>query len=141
MKKFLSIALIFTLVFSTFAFVPSTSSQAATKQILIARLNGNTLTCHKSTFNTNLKGNKDWQWENIVGYGKKLSYKVSPKCKFYTLSADSITLSKVSRSTFKKKLYDYSKQRENGVTYYWGTAAKITIKGGKVVKIQQVYQA
>ena len=51
MKKFLSIALIFTLVFSTFAFVPSTSSQAATKQILIARLNGNTLTCHKSTFN------------------------------------------------------------------------------------------
>ena len=42
MKKFLSIALIFTLVFSTFAIVPSTSSQAATKQILIARLNGNT---------------------------------------------------------------------------------------------------
>ena len=55
MKKFLSIALIFTLVFSTFAFVPSTSSQAATKQILIARLNGNTLTCHKSTFNTQFK--------------------------------------------------------------------------------------
>ena len=113
MKKFLSIALIFTLVFSTCAFVPSTSSQAATKQILIARLNGNTLTCHK----------------------------VSPKCKFYSLSADSVTLSKVSRSTFKKKLYDYSKQRENGVTYYWGTAAKITIKGGKVVKIQQVFQS
>ena len=82
MKKFLSIALIFTLVFSTFAFVPSTSSQAATKQILIARLNGNTLTCHKSTFNTNLKGNKDWQWENIVGYGKKLSYKVYQNANF-----------------------------------------------------------
>ena len=61
--------------------------------------------------------------------------------KIYTLSADSVTLSKVSRSTFKKKLYDYSKQRENGVTYYWGTAAKITIKGGKVVKIQQVFQS
>ena len=133
MKKFLSIPLIFALVFSVLAITPSTPSQAATKEILIARLNGNTLTCHKSTFNTNLKGNKDWQWENIVGYGKKLSYKVSPNCKFYTLSADSVTLSKVSRSTFKKKLYDYSKQRENGVTYYWGTAAKITIRG--IVKI------
>lgn len=141
MKKFLSVALIFALVFSALSAASSTTSQAATKEILIARLSGNTLTCHKSTFNTNLKGNNDWQWQNIVGYGKKLSYKVSSKCKFYTLSADSVTLSKVSRSTFKKKLYDYSKQRENGVTYYWGTAAKITIKGGKVVKIQQVYQS
>ena len=77
MKKFLSIPLIFALVFSVLVITPSTPSQAATKEILIARLNGNTLTCHKSTFNTNLKGNKDWQWENIVGYGKKLSYKVS----------------------------------------------------------------
>jgi len=25
-------------------------------------------------------------------------------------------------------------KEKNGVTYYWGTAAKITIKGGKVVK-------
>lgn len=141
MKKVLSIALIFTLVFSTLAIVPSTPSQAATKEILIARLSGSTLTCHKSTFNTNLKGKNDWEWENIVGYGKKLSYKVSPKCKFYTLSADSVTLTKVNRSSFKKKLYDYSKQKENGVTYYWGTAAKITIKGGKVVKIQQVFQS
>lgn len=141
MKKFLSVALIFALVFSALSAASSTTSQAATKEILIARLSGNTLTCHKSTFNTNLKGNNDWQWQNIVGYGKKLSYKLSSKCKFYTLSADSVTLSKVSRSTFKKKLYDYSKQRENGVTYYWGTAAKITIKGGKVVKIQQVYQS
>lgn len=141
MKKFLSIALIFTLVFSTFAIVPSTSSQAATKEILIARLNGNTLTCHKSTFNTNLKGNKDWQWENIVGYGKKLSYKVSPKCKFYLLAMDCRTLKKVSRNTFQKKLGEYHVNKEHGVTYYDGTAAKITIKGGKVVKIQQVFQS
>lgn len=141
MKKFLSVALIFALVFGALSAASSTTSHAATKEILIARLSGNTLTCHKSTFNTNLKGNNDWQWENIVGYGKKLSYKVSPKCKFYLLAMDYKTLKKVSHSTFKKKLYDYSKQSENGVTYYLGTAAKITIKGGKVVKIQQVYQA
>lgn len=141
MKKFLSVALIFALVFGALAAAPATTSQAATKEIVIARLSGNTLTCHKSVVNISLKGTSAWEWENIVGYGKKLSYKVSPKCKFYTLKTDCVTLKRVSRSTFKKTLFDYSKQRENGVTYYWGTAAKITIKGGKVVKIQQVFQS
>ena len=45
----------------------------------------------------------------------KEAMELAPKCKFYTLSEYSVTLTKVSRSTFKKKLYDYSKQRENGV--------------------------
>lgn len=141
MKKFLSIALIFTLVFSTLAITPSTTSQAATKEITIARLRGNTLTCHKACFNVALNKNVDWEWENIVGYGKKLSYKVSPKCKFYLLAMDCRTLKKVSRNTFQKKLGEYHVNKEHGVTYYDGTAAKITIKGGKVVKIQQVYQS
>ena len=69
------------------------------------------------------KGNQNYRFQ-VLGCLSKLSPKYFPKNVY-----------------LKKKLYDYSKQRENGVTYYWGTAAKITIKGGKVVKIQQVYQA
>lgn len=47
------------------------SKKTKTKHITVAKLNGTTLKYHKSTMNTNLKGNSDWEWENIVGYGKK----------------------------------------------------------------------
>lgn len=141
MKKFLSLALVFTLILGSLAVTPAAPAQAATKKIVIAHLSSNRLSCHKATFNIYLNKNVDWEWQNIVGYGKKMSYKVSPNCKFYSLNAADMKLHKVSRSTFKKNLSTYGKHREHGVIWYWGTAAKITIKGGKVVKIQQLYQS
>ena len=53
------------------------SKKTKTKHIIVAKLNGTTLKYHKSTMNTNLKGNSDWAWENVVGYGKKQSIKVA----------------------------------------------------------------
>lgn len=53
------------------------SKKTKAKHIIVAKLNGTTLKYHKSTMNTNLKGNSDWEWENIVGYGKK---KVDQSC-------------------------------------------------------------
>ena len=131
MKKFLSVALIFALVFSALSAASSTTSQAATKEILIARLSGNTLTCHKSTFNTNLKGNNDWQWQNIVGYGKKLSYKVSSKCKFYLLAMDYKTLKKVNRSTFKKSCMIIQNKVKTGLLIIWAPPQRLQSRAAK----------
>ena len=64
------------------------SKRQSTKHIIVAKLNGTTLKYHKSTMNTNLKGNSDWEWENIVGYGKKKSIKVAKNCKYYILGND-----------------------------------------------------
>ena len=117
------------------------SKKTTTKHIIVAKLNGTTLKYHKSTMNTNLKGNSDWQWENVVGYGKKKSIKVAKNCKYYILGNDIRTVKKTTKKKFRKRLYDYKRYKENGVIWYWGTAAKITIKNGKVIKIVQEYQA
>lgn len=45
------------------------------------------------------------------------------------------------KKKFQKRLYSYKRYKENGVIWYWGTAAKITIKNGKVIKMVQEYQA
>ena len=117
------------------------SNKTKTKHIVIAKLNGTTLKYHKSTMNTNLKGDSDWEWENVIGYGKKQSIKVAKNCKYYILGNDIRTVKKTTKKTFKKRLYSYKRYKENGIVWYWGTAAKITIKNGKVVKIVQEYQA
>ena len=126
------------------------SKKTKTKHIIVAKLNGTTLKYHKSTvsettydsvMNTNLKGNSDWEWENVVGYGKKQSIKVAKNCKYYILGNDIHTVKKTTKKKFQKRLYGYKRYKENGVIWYWGTAAKITIKNGKVVKMVQEYQA
>ena len=117
------------------------SKKTKTKHITVAKLNGTTLKYHKSTMNTNLKGNSDWEWENIVGYGKKKSIKVAKNCKYYILGNDIHTVKKTTKKKFQKRLYSYKRYKENGVIWYWGTAAKITIKNGKVIKMVQEYQS
>lgn len=140
MKKFLSLALVLTLILGSLAVSPAAPAQAATKNIVIARLSGNSLSCHKASMNSQLNKNVEWGWENVIGYGRKMTFKVSKKCKFFSIDGD-MKLHKTSRSKFKKNLYNYAKRREHGVIYYDGTAAKITLKNGIVVKVEQLYQA
>lgn len=73
------------------------SKKTKTKHIIVAKLNGTTLKYHKSTMNTNLKGNSDWEWENVVGYGKKQSIKVAKNCKYYILGNDIHTVKKTQK--------------------------------------------
>ena len=81
------------------------SKKTKTKHIIVAKLNGTTLKYHKSTMNTNLKGDSDWEWENVVGYGKKQSIKVAKNCKYYILGDDIHTVKKTTKKKFQKRLY------------------------------------
>ena len=105
---------------------------------------GNTLKYRKCVNNTRLKGKEDWQWENLVGYGKLKKVTLAKNCRFYFLSMyDLKTLKKTSRKTFKREIkttYKTAKNHENGVVFYSGMAVKLTIKNGKCTKVVQQYQ-
>lgn len=115
------------------------SAKTCYKPIIVAKLKGNTLSYHKAV--TNIDIMEDPQWENIVGYGKKKKIAVSKNAKFYLLNAATMKNYKVSKKKFLKNLTKYSKNKEQGVTYYSGTYCKMTIKNGKCVKLVQKYQA
>lgn len=115
------------------------SAKSNKKNIVIAKITGNTLSYHKAANVTKIMKNPDW--ENIVGYGKKKKIKLSKNTKFYLLNVSTMKNYKVSKKKFIKKLFDYSKNKEQGVTWYWGTYCKMTIKKGKCVKLVQGYQA
>lgn len=143
MKKTVAAFLTVVMILAGTVAVSSVTSDAktTTKNIVIASLSSNSLSYHKSCMNTQLNGDADWQWENLVGYGKKQRVAVAKNCKYYSISLTTMKPYKTSKAKFKKNLKDYSKNKENGVVWYWGTAAKITIKNGKCVKIVQTYQA
>ena len=46
------------------------NAKAASRTAVISSIKGNTLKYRKCVNNTRLKGKEDWQWENLVGYGK-----------------------------------------------------------------------
>lgn len=120
------------------------NAKAASRTAVVSSIKGNTLKYRKCVNNTRLKGKEDWQWENLVGYGKLKKVKLAGNCRFYFLSLyDLKTLKKTSRKTFVKKIkttYKTAKNHENGVVFYSGMAVKLTIKNGKCTKVVQQYQ-
>ena len=116
-------------------------SAASTKHIIIWKMTGNNLQYYKSYGVREYLGSENW--ENIIGGGKKKRIKISPDAKYYLLDYQKYPMKnyRVSKSKFKQELYDSKCLEENGKKYYWGTACKITIKNGKVVKFVQEYQA
>lgn len=116
-------------------------SAASEKRVIIWSLKGNTLQYYKACSASEYL--KQGDWENTIGAGKRKSIKVSSNAKYYVLkvTASGDKLVKVSKKKFIKNLYDTSKHRENGKTWYWGTACKLTIKNGKVVKFAQEFQS
>ncbi|BBF41341.1 hypothetical protein lbkm_0015 [Lachnospiraceae bacterium KM106-2] len=124
-----------------FAVTEQISAKTTTKNVVIAKINGNTMEYHKSISATRLIKNADW--ENIVGYGKKYKIKLASNAKFYVLDSYTFKTKKVSKKRFMQnvKAFGYQKSKDKGVTYYWGMACKLTIKNGKCIKIVQRYQA
>lgn len=140
MKKYAVLIVAFSLVIGSL-FVSTQAEAKSTKGIIVATISGNTLKYHKSGYVSQILGSTDW--ENTIGYGKQRTIKISPKAKYYLLDMSSMQTYKVSKKRFVKELrsYGYNKHKENGITYYWGMACKMTIINGKCIKLAQEYQA
>lgn len=138
-KLLIAVVVMLCLVMAAQAGGAETSSAKTVKKITVAKIKGTTLSYHKAVNNITIM--KDPQWENIVGYGKKKTIKMAKKTKFYLLNVETMKPYKVTKKKFLKKIAQYSKSTENGVTYYGGTYCKMTVKNGKCVKLVQGYQA
>ena len=123
-----------------------THAKTKTKGIVICNIKRNKLTYRKSTLASKYLINPGF--ENIIGYGGKRSIRVTSKTKYYLLDYSIGTHGKIYKTTKKnfvkyirKKEYKITRWKLNGKVYYYGTACKLFIKNGKVVKIQQVFQS
>lgn len=123
------------------------------KTVIIASINKEKIKYVKSDFNYNYKKNVDWQFESIIGYGKKRNIKLSKKCAFYKIdyTSENTEYIKTSRKDFQQllKSYKFKKVYFNGFTkkskfieipYYYGLACRLVIKNKKVVKVYQLQQ-
>lgn len=118
------------------------ASAISQKHVIIWSLKGNKLQYYKAYSASEYL--KQGDWDNTIGAGKRKSIKVSSKAKYYLLkptASNPNKICKVSKKKFIKNLYETSKHKENGKTWYWGTACKLTIKKGKVVKFVQEFQS
>lgn len=138
-KSLIAVVVMLCLVIAAQAGGAETSSAKTVKKITVAKIKGNTLSYHKAVNNITIM--EDPQWENIVGYGKKKTIKMTKDTKFYLLNIQTMKPYKVTKKKFIKNMYKYEKSTENGVTYYWGTYCKMTVKNGKCVKLVQGFQS
>ena len=138
-KLLIAVVVMLCLVMAAQAGGAETSSAKTVKKITVAKIKGTTLSYHKAVNNITIM--KDPQWENIVGYGKKKTIKMTKDTKFYLLNIQTMKPYKVTKKKFIKNMYKYEKSTENGVTYYWGTYCKMTVKNGKCVKLVQGFQS
>lgn len=138
-KSLIAVVVMLCLVIAAQAGGAKTSSAKTVKKITVAKIKGTTLSYHKAVNNITIM--EDPQWENIVGYGKKKTIKMTKDTKFYLLNIETMKPYKVTKKKFIKNMYKYEKSTENGVTYYWGTYCKMTVKNGKCVKLVQQYQS
>lgn len=138
-KLLIAVVVMLCLVMAAQAGGAETSSAKTVKKITVAKIKGNTLSYHKAVNNITIMEQPDW--ENIVGYGKKKTIKLTKKTKFYLLNVANMKPYKVSKKKFVKNMYEYSKCTDKGVTYYWGTYCKMTVKNGKCVKLVQGFQS
>lgn len=138
-KSLIAVVVMLCLVIAAQAGGVETSSAKTVKKITVAKIKGNTLSYHKAVNNITIM--EDPQWENIVGYGKKKTIKMTKDTKFYLLNIQTMKPYKVTKKKFIKNMDKYGKSTENGVTYYWGTYCKMTVKNGKCVKLVQQYQS
>lgn len=138
-KSLIAVVVMLCLVIAAQAGGAETSSAKTVKKITVAKIKGNTLSYHKAVNNITIM--EDPQWENIVGYGKKKTIKMTKDTKFYLLNIQTMKPYKVTKKKFIKNMDKYEKSTENGVTYYWGTYCKMTVKNGKCVKLVQGFQS
>lgn len=154
MKRIIIFLLCLLVVFDcTTNIVPVNAANNPNKTVIIASINKTRIKYVKSDFNYNYKKHVDWQFESIIGYGKKRNIRLSKKCTFYKIdySSEYPEYIKTSRKDFQKllKSYDFKKVYFYGCTkkndfievpYYYGLACKLVIKKNKVVKVYQLQQ-
>ena len=138
-KSLIAVVVMLCLVIAAQAGGAETSSAKTVKKITVAKIKGTTLSYHKAVNNITIM--EDSQRENIVGYGKKKTIKMTKDTKFYLLNIETMKPYKVTKKKFIKNMDKYEKSTENGVTYYWGTYCKMTVKNGKCVKLVQGFQS
>lgn len=123
----------------------STSADAATseKNVIVWSMKRNTLKYYKALWSD--EAGLPYSTA-IVGTGKRKTIKVAKNAKFYLLKIDydDVQPKKVSKRKFMRYLNNEgkaAKDEEEGVSFVRGTACNITIKNGKVIKIEQMYQS
>lgn len=139
MKKILTKFIIAALLLSLISPMTKTSyAKAKTKSIICLSIKGNTLTYADAVWTYDL-GLED---ENIVGKPKKQNIKLASKVSYSLLNPDKMKNYKVDKKKFIKAIKDAEPElaKDHNIKYYWGLAAKITVTGNKVTKIQQLYQ-
>ena len=80
--------------------------------------------------------------ENIVGRPKKHTMKLASKVSYSLLNTDKMKNYKVNKKRFVKAIKSAGPElaKDHKIKYYWGMAAKVTLTGNKITKIQQLYQ-
>ena len=139
MKKFLTKLIIAALLLSIISPASNTSyAKAKTKNIICLSIKGSTLTYADAVWTYDL-GLED---ENIVGKPKKQTIKLASKVSYSLLNPDKMKNYNVNKQKFIKAIKDAEPElaKDSDIKYYWGMAAKITLSGNKVTKIQQLYQ-
>lgn len=139
MKKVLTKFIIAALLISMINPGTNTSyAKANTKSIICLSIKGSTLTYADAAWTYDL-GLED---ENIVGKPKKQTIKLASKVSYSLLNPDKMKNYNVNKKKFIKAVKDAEPElaKDHGIKYYWGMAAKITLTGNKVTKIQQLYQ-
>ena len=112
------------------------------KTVIVWSMKGNTLKYYKALWSDEAGLSYSTA---IVGTGKRKTIKVAKNAKFYLLKIDydEVQPKKVSKKKFMKYLKKNgkpAKEEEEGISYVNGMACSITIKNGKVIKMEQVYQ-
>ena len=139
MKKNLTKLIIVAILISTLNPIANTSqAKNKTKKIICLSLKGNTLTYADAVWTYEL-GIED---ENIVGRPKKHTMKLASKVSYSLLNADKMKNYKVNKKRFVKAIKSAEPElaKDHKIKYYWGMAAKVTLTGNKITKIQQLYQ-
>ena len=123
----------------------NTAADAATseKNVIAWSMKGNSLKYYKAVWSDEAGLSYSTA---IVGTGKRKSISVAKNAEYYLLDIDydEVQSQKVSKKKFMRYLKNTGKAKkyeEEGISYVCGTACSITIKNGKVVKIEQMYQS
>lgn len=143
MKKYsLIVVLIMAVIASQIRMPLESEAKNNQKEIIIAKIKGNTMYYHKAVEYYDIIRNA--KFGCTVGYGKKKSIKISKNIKYYLLAGYSYNkLRKVSLSKFKKEVlyHRYEKEKEGNVVYYSGMYCCMTMKDGKCIKLVQRFQS
>lgn len=137
-KKLLLPLLLLTILLTSILGTVNTS-QARTKSIIVSSIDGNKLSYYNCYWASEYLGTTEW--ENLIGGGKLKTATLSPKAKYALFNFNTMKNYKTTKADFVTSIPEISTEKENGKVWYWGMAAEISVKNGKVTAIKQVYQS